>query len=242
MRDYVLLVEDDPSVARFVSMALEPLPIELLVCPRVADALDTLRSQPVRLVITDLMLPGESGLSLLQALHDQPALRQGARLVAFSAGVNTDVRQQLNALDVWRVLSKPASVATLEACVCEALGLAVGVSPTPESAGELVTAAERLAIDAHFAGDAALFLSYRASCRQQFLHDLRAGDAALQAQDAPALRRLAHSLATVLQTLGLAEAGLDARALEHAAERSEYEIMAPIWARLRPTLSAPSSR
>ena len=114
MPDRVLLVEDDPSVARFVAMALEDLPIELVVCHRVSAALDALRVKPVHLVITDLMLPGESGLDLLQALQDQPALRHDAVLVVFSAGVNTEVRQKLDALHVWRVLSKPISVVALE--------------------------------------------------------------------------------------------------------------------------------
>lgn len=237
MPDRVLLVEDDPSVGRFVAMALEHLPIELVVRVRVADALEALRSQPVRLVITDLMLPGESGLSLLQSLHDQPALRQGALLVAFSAGVNTNVRQQLEALQVWRILSKPVSVAALEACVCDALGLSAGGGATAASAGDTVTASERLAIDAHFAGDATLFLSYRTSCRLQFAHDVHTGDVALRTHDASAVRRLAHSLATVLQTLGLPEAGLEARALEDAAEHGDFNTMAKAWARLRPVLA-----
>lgn len=240
MTERVLLVEDDPSVARFVAIALEDLPIDLCVCTSVTAALAALHAAPVRLVITDLMLPGESGLSLLQALQDQPALRQHALLVVFSAGINPEIRLKLNTLDVWKILSKPVSVVALEACVCDALQLGVGVGVGVEralaSANDGVTPDERQAISTHFAGDAALFRAYKASCLQQFAHDRLTGDRALAAQDAPALRRLAHSLATVLLTLGFREASAVARTLEDSAEQLNPEGMADGWARLRPWL------
>jgi CheY-like chemotaxis protein len=242
MSNRVLLVEDDSSIARFVGIALEELPIELVVCASVATALDALRAQPVRLVITDLMLPGESGLSLLQALQDQPALRCEALLVVFSAGVTTDVRQQLNDLQVWRIMSKPASVAELEACVRDALQLNVVAERLPGGTEVDLTAEERLAITTHFAGDAVLFRAYRYSCFAQFSADRQAGDQAMAAQDAPALRRLAHSLATVLLTLGYQEASVVARALEATAQTDDLRGMAEGWQRLKIWLVArPSS-
>ena len=39
-----LLVEDDSSIARFVQMALEELPIELVTCANVPDAMQTLHA------------------------------------------------------------------------------------------------------------------------------------------------------------------------------------------------------
>jgi DNA-binding NtrC family response regulator len=238
MSSRVLLVEDDPSIARFVAMALEEVPVELVVCTSVATALDALRAQPVRLVVTDLMLPGESGLSLLQALQDQPALRREALLVVFSAGVTTDIRQQLDALDVWRILSKPASVAALEACVRDALQLNTGAERMSGGTDVDLMAEERLAISSHFAGDAALFRAYRDSCLKQFSADRLAGDQAMALHDASAMRRLAHSLATVLLTLGYEEASTLARALEAAAEKADAQAMAEGWATLSMWLTA----
>ena len=40
----VLLVEDDSSIARFVQMALEELPIELVTCANVPDAMQALHA------------------------------------------------------------------------------------------------------------------------------------------------------------------------------------------------------
>ena len=66
-------------------------------------------------------------------------------------------------------------------------------------------------------GNAPLYLSFRASCLQQFQADLAEGDKALTDGDAPALRRLAHSLKSVLRSLGHPEAASDALTLEEAA-------------------------
>ena len=92
-------------------------------------------------------------------------------------------------------------------------------SPTNPAAkpAPATNTAETLAIATHFGGDAQLFTTYRAACLEQFAADVQAGDAAAQAHDWPALRRLAHSLATVLLTLGRPQDSLVARALEDAA-------------------------
>lgn len=122
-RPRVLLVEDDASIRRFVTLALDECPVDLLACETVAEAMKMLAQGGVALVITDLMLPGESGLGLAQRLAQDPALARGARLVVFSAGVTPEVQQRLDALGVWRTLRKPASVLDIEACVADALAL-----------------------------------------------------------------------------------------------------------------------
>ena len=100
-----------------------------------------------------------------------------------------------------------------------------------------LSAPERAALAQHFGGDEGLFLAYRSSCLAQFPADLRAGDAALASADAPALRRLAHSLKSVLATLGQEEAGGTARSLEDAAARADWPVCRPLWQQLRTQLS-----
>ena len=241
-RPRVLLVEDDYSIARFVQMALEELPIELVTCANVPDAMKELQTGGVQLIITDLMLPGESGVDLVQRLISQPALGGKVRVAVFSAGLTPAVREQLQALNVWRMVSKPASVLELEACVRDAIDLhqapATGLT-TPESPGnDTLSSAndkgdEAHAIATHFAGDTFLFKAYRASCVQQFPHDVKQGDAACAAQDWPALRRLAHSLATVLLTLGYPAESAHARQLENEATQSMAAQCVEHWLLLR---------
>lgn len=84
-----------------------------------------------------------------------------------------------------------------------------------------------------------LFRAYRMSCHAQFPHDQTAGDAAAAAGDAAALRRLGHSLATVLLTLGRPADSALARALESAAQQQDTAAAVSLWQRLRERLGAP---
>jgi CheY-like chemotaxis protein len=234
-RPRVLVVDDDAAIRRLVALTLEDLPVELCLCASVAQARAELLAAPVQLVITDLMMPGTSGFELLAELAAHPRWRAGARLVAFSAGLDAAARERLAGCDVWRMLSKPVSVAALEACVREAvLGSAAGASRLAEAAErEGVAMDEAQAIERHFAGDAALFKAFKAACRQQFGADLAAGDAGLAAADAPALRRLGHSLKGVLQSLGHQAAAVDAQVLERAALSGNWDEAQQAWRLLR---------
>lgn len=238
----VLLVDDDVSIRRFVALALEDLDVELVEAASVAQAREALRAGAFQLIITDLMMPGETGFDLLQQLADQPQLRAGARLAVFSAGIRADTLARLQALDVWRRLPKPVSLAELAQCVHDAADVAAApaaVAPAALTARcEPLSAPERAALAQHFGGDEGLFLAYRSSCLAQFPDDLRAGDAALAGADAPALRRLAHSLKSVLATLGQAEAGSAARALEDAAARADWPACRSLWGPLKQRLRA----
>lgn len=236
----VLLVEDDSSIARFVQMALDELPIELVTCSNVPDAMEALHQGGTQLIITDLMLPGESGMGLLQRLLSDPAIGYRVPVAVFSAGLTPPVREQLQAMKVWRLLSKPASVLDLEACVRDALSLHTESAASPpadppmaEHGAASAEADEAQAIATHFAGDAFLFKAYRASCVGQFPADVKQGDAACSVQDWQALRRLAHSLATVLLTLGYPTESVRARQIEDAAAQSAAGQCVEQWLVLR---------
>lgn len=210
----VLLVEDDPSLQRFVGMVLEDLAVELRVCGDVGSALQALAEQPVDLLITDLMLPDRSGQDLLAELQARPALRGQAHLVAFSAGLQPQVRSQLQALGVERMLFKPCSVNELEACVEEALGpapLTLDLPAAPLARNDLDTrpdpsappSPDLEAIQRNFGGDMALYRGFRAASLQQFSMDRAEGERACAARELATVRRLAHSLKSVLLILGL---------------------------------------
>ncbi len=226
----VLLVEDDTSLQIFVGMALEELPLQLQCCASVGEALTLLHRQRYALIITDLMLPDASGRELLARLRDEPALRGEAPVVVFSAGLHEPVRAELQALGAWRLLAKPCALDELEQCVREGLALSRNTTPPAASAPDPV--------HAHFGGNAALYEAFRRSCLQQFAHDVRTGDTAAQALDAPALRRLAHSLKSVLLTLGHAEASDLAKQLEARAEAGDWPQAQPLWLQLRQALLA----
>ncbi len=248
-RPRVLLVDDDASIRRFVALALDELEVTLIACASVAEALAVLREAPVQLLLTDLMMPGESGLDLLQHLADQPALRGSALQVVFSAGLDTAARERLGRFDIWRQLSKPVSVVQLENCVREAVSShqapsmptlnapAAQDGPSADDAG-LLSSDELTAIATHFAGDRGLFLAFRASCLAQFETDMARGDGGLLLGNLSDLHHLAHSLKSVLATLGQPPLAAIARQLEDCAPNGDVHQASPLWAKLRSGLAS----
>jgi len=66
-RHHVLVVDDDVEHALTLVRLLERASITARAVHSVNDALDALRAEPVDLVLTDLVMPGQSGLDLLRA-------------------------------------------------------------------------------------------------------------------------------------------------------------------------------
>lgn len=224
-RPCVLWVDDDAAIRHFVTLALEDEPIELRLCDSVAQAREVLAQGPVALLVTDLMMPGETGFDLL-------AGPLPVRSVVFSARLDEATRQQLAALGVWRHLPKPASVADLLDCVRSGVASAAPPLPCPEDS-------RRERATAHsFAGNQALFERFEAACREQFLLDREAGDAAAARGDLSSLRLLGHSLASVLRMLGHEAQAQQAQALESAAGLA---AACQAWAALRGRLPCPAA-
>lgn len=228
----VLLVEDDPSLQRFVALALEDLPVQLTVCASVDEALAQLDHQAFDLIITDLMLPGRHGSELLAELQQRPSLRASARLAVFSAGAQGAARQALEAQGVWRVLSKPCALQELQDCVMDAAS-----SHPVDLEQDSAASAREQAIQAHFGGQAGLYDAFRASCLRQFPIDVQQGQQALERHDAAPLRHLGHSLKSVLSTLGHPAEAAAAKTLELAAERADWPALESAWQQLRATLT-----
>lgn len=230
----VVFVDDDAAIRRLVASVLEDLPIDLLCCETVAQARAALRERPARLLITDLMLPVETGFDLLESLAADPGLRAGAQLVVFSAGLHADTRVRLAGLGVWRELSKPVSLQALEACVSDALALTAGAAPADAVAAAPAAlpplrAHEQQAVAAQFGGDAVLYLAFRDQVRAQLPQDAEAGGQALARREWPALHRLAHSLKGVLALLGDEAGAAQALVLEQAAAAADAAACQQAW-------------
>lgn len=65
----ILVVEDDASLRRLTQVQLDKLGYKTRVAADVAGGLEILRHEPVDLVISDLHLPGASGLDLLKMVR-----------------------------------------------------------------------------------------------------------------------------------------------------------------------------
>jgi len=237
----VLLVEDDASIRRFVALALEDEPLELVQSPGLASARELLAAGPrFDLVIADLMLGDGNGLALLQELSTSG----GPARLAFSAGIDRNMRARLAELGVDEVLSKPVSVLALQQAVARALrGRHAPAAAPPQAApdgGD--AAADGAAAQRYFGGDQALFRAYREQCLAQFEQDLQHGERFIAHGQISDLRHLAHSLKSVLLMLGEASGSSQARALEEHAAAGDMAAAAARWPPLRALLQALRSR
>jgi two-component system response regulator AtoC len=67
----VLVVDDDPDVGKVLEALLQQAGIASRWVPDAESALDVLRERPVDVVITDLRMPGASGLDLLESVVER---------------------------------------------------------------------------------------------------------------------------------------------------------------------------
>lgn len=70
-RRKVMIVDDEPLAVESLLLVLETLQVECVGAASGADALDKFRSEDIGLVITDVRMPGMSGLDLLMLLKDR---------------------------------------------------------------------------------------------------------------------------------------------------------------------------
>lgn len=230
----ILVAEDDAAVTRFILEALSRLELEADCFPTVKAAAEAATKQRYALVITDLMFPDGSGLDLIQGLN--PKLQGTPRVVVFSAGIYQAMRNHLLSIGVHQCLSKPSSIAELVQVIRDALGFADWPeAPRPSLIEDRSSLQpfELAAIEECFDGDRDFYVTFRATCIRQFTQDIRAGDDACARGDQAALSRVAHSLKSVLQTLGFADHAICAQAVERAGHQAPWEEALAGWAELR---------
>ena len=226
----VLLVEDHTALRRFVQLALQPLKLVLGAAESLAAAEHWIEQEGMpALLLTDLMLPDGSGLDLVRRLRDAGHGPDRLPVIVLSAAVQPEQRDALAALQVRDVLIKPVPVAELLTSVEQALA-AAAMQPGATSTADPVAD--------HFGGDRGLFEAFRASCLVQIPHDVDEGDAALACGDVQALRRIAHSLKSVMTLLGRPEAAALARQIEDASAAIDLATAAQLWPTLRRQVAA----
>lgn len=96
----ILLVDDEPSVAKAARMMLEFLGHDVTISPNGTDALTCFRRNPFDLVFTDFDMPGMKGDELARAIK---AVKPGQPVVMITA--YADLLPHNSAVD--EVISKP---------------------------------------------------------------------------------------------------------------------------------------
>jgi len=118
---HLLLVDDDPNTLASLSRAFRLAGHEATVCDNAGRALELLGSQTFDLILSDVVMPGKSGLELLDDLK-RSGLKTPVILISGQANIEMAVRAtKLGALDF---LEKPLSTDKLLVTVENALRLA----------------------------------------------------------------------------------------------------------------------
>jgi two-component system, NtrC family, nitrogen regulation response regulator NtrX len=117
---HLLLVDDDPNTLASLSRAFRLAGHEATVCDNAGRALDLLRTETFDLILSDVVMPGKSGLELLEDLKKN-GIKIPIVLISGQANIEIAVRAtKLGALDF---LEKPLSTDKLLVTVENALRL-----------------------------------------------------------------------------------------------------------------------
>jgi two-component system, NtrC family, nitrogen regulation response regulator NtrX len=117
---HLLLVDDNPNTLASLSRAFRLAGYEATVCDNAARAVELLRTEMFDLILSDVIMPGKSGLELLEDLKGA-GVKTPIVLVSGQANIEMAVRAtKLGALDF---LEKPSSTDKLLVTIENALRL-----------------------------------------------------------------------------------------------------------------------
>jgi DNA-binding response OmpR family regulator len=135
----ILLVEDDPNDVLLVKDTLEQ--VNLINDIDVATTVDAARAYVLRkmpaLIISDIHLPGESGLDFLHWLRDQPAPLGSVPVIMMSVSTDEVHHMRASALRALIFMTKPIKQEVLLDQL-RGLGLLVTHIPQGEQAGLII--------------------------------------------------------------------------------------------------------
>lgn len=115
----ILIVDDEARIGRFVSMYLDRVGYTTSTCQSVDEARRLLQSKKWSLVLTDLVMPRETGFDLLQWISENyPDLP----VVVLTAHSSPMVVEQVNQTQAAAIINKPFSLGELYKTISQAIG------------------------------------------------------------------------------------------------------------------------
>jgi len=117
----VLVADDEPGMRVLVRATLESDRYEVIEATDGDEAWALIGAERPDLVVLDVMMPGRSGLELLEAIRQDPALRATKVVLLTAFRAQADVEAGLNA-GADHYLTKPYSPMQLQRLIDEALG------------------------------------------------------------------------------------------------------------------------
>lgn len=125
----ILVIEDDPDIGRIVSLVLQTEGYAILLADNAIAALAMMTDYPPILIISDVMMPGLSGLELLSVIKDSQQTARIPVLMMSALVADSDV-QAGRAAGALHYLKKPFTATELLAAVRKTF-VAAGVLQQP---------------------------------------------------------------------------------------------------------------
>ncbi|MEQ1473384.1 MAG: sigma-54 dependent transcriptional regulator [Candidatus Acidiferrum sp.] len=117
---HLLLVDDDPNTLASLSRAFRMAGHEVTVCDNAARAVELLRSEPFDLVFSDVVMPGKTGIELLEEMK---SLGIKIPIIMISGQANIEMAVRATRLGALDFLEKPLSTDKLLLTIDNALRL-----------------------------------------------------------------------------------------------------------------------
>jgi CheY-like chemotaxis protein len=117
-RARVLLAEDDRSLRRYLEVVIGRAGFDVVSVPDGLQAMKTLLTSPIDIVITDATMPNLSGYELSRFLRNTPHLSR-LPIILLSAQEKKESSQEAEPVDAF--LAKPVSAVDLIDCIGELL-------------------------------------------------------------------------------------------------------------------------
>ena len=110
----IMVVDDEPKIRRFLKDMLELREFEVLTAASGPDALEQLKSQPVHLIMLDLMMPVMDGYQVYHLLKENPTTKDIPVLIVTAKGERADRVLGLDSPN-YNYLTKPFEIESLMA-------------------------------------------------------------------------------------------------------------------------------
>ncbi|MCA9570854.1 MAG: sigma-54-dependent Fis family transcriptional regulator, partial [Myxococcales bacterium] len=114
----VCVVDDDRAMCELIEAALQPLGLTVFTFTRPEPALEHVRNHEVSVVLTDVRMPGMSGIELCERVH---ALRPGLPVIVLTGFGSMDTAVEAIRAGAYDFLSKPVELDALEIAVQRAV-------------------------------------------------------------------------------------------------------------------------
>ena len=130
----VLVVDDDAGIRESAAMALEKVGLKTVQAGDVTSALQALRAHRIDLVLSDIYMPGETGLTLLQAIAER---RNPPRVILMTARGTIETTALAQRIGAFDYLAKPFDlgemITRVRAALSERVSDEVEIEPGPAS-------------------------------------------------------------------------------------------------------------